>query len=72
MTCLATMAALGGAAAARAQTPTGPRPVAATDIYRLRTVRDAQLSPEGTWVAYTVTTIDSARDRSETDIWMAS
>ena len=48
------------------------RPVAATDIYRLRTVRDPQLSPEGAWVAYTVSVIDSAKDRAETDIWMTS
>jgi dipeptidyl aminopeptidase/acylaminoacyl peptidase len=48
------------------------RPVAATDIYRLRTVRDPQLSTEGTWVAYTVSAIDSAKDRAESDIWMTS
>ena len=48
------------------------RPVAATDIYRLRSVRDPQLSPEGSWVAYTVSAIDSAKDRAETDIWMTS
>ena len=49
-----------------------PRPVLATDLYRLRTVRDPQLSPEGAWVAYTVSQIDSAKDRTETDIWMTS
>jgi len=48
------------------------RPVVATDIYRLRSVRDPQLSPEGGWVAYTVSTIDSVKDRSESDIWMTS
>lgn len=41
--------------AARAQSAPSPtparRPVAATDIYRLRSVRDPQLSPEGAWVA---------------------
>lgn len=56
--------------AAQAPAPGGRRPVAATDIYRMRTVRDPQVSPEGDWVAYTVTQIDSAKDRSETDIWM--
>jgi len=48
------------------------RPVEATDIYRGRTVRDPQLSPEGQWVAYTVSVIDSAKDRAESDIWMTS
>jgi len=61
---------------ARAQSapPAAPvrRPVASTDIYRLRSVRDPQLSPEGAWVAYTVSAIDSAKDRAETDIWMTS
>ena len=52
--------------------PAGPRPVAATDMYRLRSVRDPQVSPEGAWVAYTVSQIDSAKERSETDLWMTS
>jgi len=66
------LAALCCAAASPAQTPGARRPLDATDIYRLRSVRDPQVSPEGGWVAYTVTTIDSAKDRSETDIWMTS
>ena len=69
---LAAIVALCGGSAALAQTPAARRPLAATDLYRLRTVRDPQVSPEGAWVAYTVTTIDSAKDRSETDIWMVN
>ena len=66
------LAALCGVAAASAQTPAPRRPLAATDLFRLRTVRDPQLSPDGAWVAYTVASVDSAKDKSETDIWMTS
>src|SRR5215210_2275043 len=48
------------------------RPLRVTDLYRLRTVNDPQLSPDGAWVAYTVTSIDSAKDKSDTDVWMVS
>lgn len=42
------------------------------DLYRLKDVRDPELSPDGDWVAYTVTTVDSAKDKSDNDIWMTS
>ena len=42
------------------------------DLYRLKDVRDPQISPDGAWVAYTVTTVDSAKDKSDNDIWMTS
>ena len=56
---------------AGAQTP-GKRVVRVGDMYRLRNVGDPQISPEGTWVAYTVSSTDSAKDKSDTDIWMTS
>ena len=59
------------AAALPAQGP-APRPLRASDLYLLRTVNDPQLSPDGNWVAYTVTTADSAKDKSDSDIWMTS
>lgn len=43
-----------------------------TDVYRLREVGDPQLSPDGAWVAYVVTVLDSATDRSSSDLWMTS
>lgn len=56
-----------------AQSPTSAkRPLRATDIYRLRSVNDPQLSPDGAWVAYTVSTADSGKDKNDTDVWMAS
>jgi dipeptidyl aminopeptidase/acylaminoacyl peptidase len=48
------------------------RPLRASDIYHLRSVADPQLSPDGAWVAYTVTTADSAKDKSDSDVWMTS
>ena len=48
------------------------RPLRANDIYLLRSVSDPQLSPDGAWVAYTVAAIDSAKDKSDTDLWMTS
>ncbi|MEO8334173.1 MAG: S9 family peptidase [bacterium] len=59
------------AAGATAQSPT-KRPLRASDIYQLRGVNDPQLSPDGAWVAYSVTAVDSAKDKSDTDVWMTS
>lgn len=42
------------------------------DIYRIQTINDPQISPEGTWVAYTITTTDSAKDKRNSNIWMTS
>jgi dipeptidyl aminopeptidase/acylaminoacyl peptidase len=41
-------------------------------VYRMRSVSDPQLSPDGQWVAYTVTSTDSAKNRRDVDIWMTS
>ncbi|HEY2852108.1 MAG TPA: S9 family peptidase [Gemmatimonadaceae bacterium] len=48
------------------------RPLRSGDLYLLKDVRDPELSPDGAWVAYTVTTVDSAKDKSDNDIWMTS
>ena len=42
------------------------------DMHRFQDVRDAQISPDGKWVAYTVTAVDTAADKSDSDIWIAS
>ena len=85
MRILSVIAVTAAASAAIAQgprtsptTPNASRPVAAkrplraTDIFRVRDVRDPQISPDGKWVAYTVSVADSARDKNDTDVWMAS
>jgi len=52
--------------------PAAKRPLRPDDIYRLPAVSDPQLSPDGKWVAYTVSTIDSIKDRRGSTIWMIS
>ena len=51
---------------------TAKRAVRVGDLYRLRTVGAPEISPDGQWVAYTVATLDSAKDKSNTDVWMTS
>ncbi len=48
------------------------RPLRSSDLFLLRAVSDPQLSPDGAWVAYSVTAIDSAKDKSDSDLWMTS
>ena len=48
------------------------RPLSVDDIYNLKEVRDPQRSPDGRWVAYTVTRAMKDRDKDDTDIWMVS
>jgi dipeptidyl aminopeptidase/acylaminoacyl peptidase len=64
--------AVSGTAPNAARPASARRPLRATDIFRVRDVRDPQISPDGKWVAYTVTVADSARDKNDTDVWMAS
>jgi dipeptidyl aminopeptidase/acylaminoacyl peptidase len=48
------------------------RPMKLDDVARLREVRDPQLSPDGQWAAYVVSTTDVKEDKSTTHIWMVS
>ncbi|MDQ6829266.1 MAG: S9 family peptidase [Gemmatimonadota bacterium] len=48
------------------------RPLRAADLYSLKDVRDPHRSPDGKWVAYTVSSADSAKDKNDSDIWMTS
>jgi len=41
------------------------------DLLKLKRVGNPQLSPEGQWVAYTITEVDLEKDKSETRVWMA-
>jgi dipeptidyl aminopeptidase/acylaminoacyl peptidase len=44
----------------------------AADVVREREVGSPAVSPDGTWVAYTVTAGNPERDEQDTDLWMAS
>jgi dipeptidyl aminopeptidase/acylaminoacyl peptidase len=48
------------------------RPLVIDDLYQLRTVAEPQVSPDGAWVAYSVTRPHRERDAEESDIWMVS
>lgn len=73
-----TRAALAAAAAAIALfAPTGfaqpaRHPISLDDLARIRNVGDPQRSPDGRWVAYTVSTMDAEKDRRDSDLWMVS
>ncbi|HEX5966175.1 MAG TPA: hypothetical protein VFY51_09585, partial [Pyrinomonadaceae bacterium] len=58
------------AAATAAQT--ARRPLKVEDFSRLRNVSDPQVSPDGNWVAYVVSTTDEKADRSNSHIWMVN
>ena len=66
------LAAPSGPAAAQSAPQSAPqaRPLRSGDIYRLRDVGAGRISPDGQWIAYTVTTTDSAKDKSDSDVWM--
>src|SRR5438046_2356823 len=51
---------------------TARRPLKLDDLARFRTVSDCQVSPDGQWIAYTVSTIDAKEDKSNTHIWLVS
>ena len=46
------------------------RPITVNDFFKLKSVRNPQISPDGRWVAYTVSEMDLKTDKSETRIWM--
>ncbi|HTS27374.1 MAG TPA: S9 family peptidase [Bryobacteraceae bacterium] len=63
--------ALLSAAALSAQTD-ARRLLKVDDLLAFQDVRDVQISPDGKWVAYTLTSVDITADKSDTDVWMAS
>ena len=47
------------------------RPLRVDDVFALREVADPRVSPDGAWVAFTVTHLDPREDERDTDIYMA-
>ena len=43
-----------------------------SDIYRMQDISGIQVSPEGKWIAYTLSSVDSVKDKRTTDVWMIS
>jgi dipeptidyl aminopeptidase/acylaminoacyl peptidase len=48
------------------------RPLQPDDIFALKTVGDPRISPDGAWIAYTVSSLDKKEDSSDTDIYMVA
>ena len=48
------------------------RPIAIDDIYRTQQVGNPQCSPDGKWIAYTVTVVDREADKRRTSLWMVN
>ncbi|AMR32093.1 peptidase S9 [Mucilaginibacter sp. PAMC 26640] len=42
------------------------------DFYKIPTVSDPQVSPDGKWVAYGVSEVDTAKDKRVSHLWMQS
>ena len=62
----------GGAVAARAAQSggTGLRAITLEDQFAIQPVEGPRISPDGKWVAYTVTTTSLAKDEDEQRVWM--
>ena len=58
------------APAGRAQA--GPHPFSVHDMLAMDRLSDAQVSPDGTQVAFTVSTPDVAANKSRSDLWLAA
>jgi dipeptidyl aminopeptidase/acylaminoacyl peptidase len=59
------------ACAGRAAAQTG-RAYTLDDLAKLQNVSDPQVSPDGKWIAYTVGSTDTEKDKRDSDIWMVS
>jgi dipeptidyl aminopeptidase/acylaminoacyl peptidase len=53
-----------------AQSSSSPRPFTIDDLFGVQEVSDAQISPDGQFVAYTVNTTTLKDDKTATRIWM--
>ncbi|MBM3785262.1 MAG: S9 family peptidase [Acidobacteria bacterium] len=49
-----------------------PRPLSIEDMHRFKDVADPRCSPDGKWVAYTLTSTNVEADKRDTDIWIAA
>ncbi len=59
-------------APAVAQTAVSAHPMALNDVFAVKDVGDPEVSPDGKWVLYTVSSIDLKKNHRTTDLWMVS
>ncbi len=48
------------------------KPIQPTDVYRIPTLGSPQVSPDGKWVAYDLSEVDTAKDGRVSHLWMQS
>ncbi|MCL4524727.1 MAG: S9 family peptidase, partial [Acidobacteria bacterium] len=65
-------ASLGVAQAPEKAAPPAPRNLTIDDYFQIKRVGDPQISPDGKWVAYVVTTTILKTDKYERQIWVVS
>jgi dipeptidyl aminopeptidase/acylaminoacyl peptidase len=47
-----------------------PRNLAVEDLFQIKRVQEPRLSPEGNWVAYTISAANLKDEKTETQVWM--
>lgn len=55
-----------------AQTTVTKRPIGPNDVFRLANISSPKVSPDGAWVAYVLSTVDSTKNKRNSDLWMSS
>ena len=55
-----------------AQIAVTPHPMTLNDVLRVKEVGDLNVSPDGKWILYTVSSMDLKKDTRTTDLWMVS
>jgi len=68
----ALLLALCSASASASAQPAQPRRMSFDDVLAMKAVGDAQVSPDGRWVAYTVTRADLELNASDSDVWLVA
>jgi dipeptidyl aminopeptidase/acylaminoacyl peptidase len=46
------------------------KPMNFDDLMRVQRVSDPQISPDGKWIAYTITVVDKKKNSTDSDIWV--
>ena len=65
-------AAAQAAAQVGAQAPSAPRAFTPDDWYRVTTLNTPAMSPDGKWVAFTVTTVREAENKRHNEVWVVA
>jgi dipeptidyl aminopeptidase/acylaminoacyl peptidase len=67
-----TMCALGFAGWTGVQAQTAKHPITFDDMIQMHRVSEAQISPDGKWIAYTLATPDMDANRNASNIWIVA